>query len=39
MYKYKCWLCGGIKWLSYNVQSVKYYCEVRGAWTKLYRTR
>ena len=38
-HKYKCYLCGQIKYLPYNRAWVKYWCEAKERWTKLYRTK
>lgn len=38
MYRYRCLLCGHVVYKPFNVRWVKYYCEVKQAFTKLYRT-
>ncbi len=39
MYKYKCYLCGQIIHLPYNQGFVRYWCEVKQKYTKIYRTK
>ena len=39
MHKYKCGLCGEIKMLSCKHLWVRYYCEVKSSWTKLWRVK
>ena len=38
-YKYKCYLCGQIIYLQQNVAWVKYWCENKGRYIKIYRTK
>lgn len=37
-YRYRCMLCGHVVFLKYNVRFVRYFCEVKQAYTRLYRT-
>ena len=37
-YRYRCQLCGQIVYKSQNVRFIRYYCEVKQSFTRLYRT-
>lgn len=38
MFRYRCLLCGQVIYKPINVRWIKYYCEVKQALTKIYRT-